>query len=112
MNGRNVPPRRPAGFEGDFMQVDSVWLGEPQQTLPFFKELGDVERQHPALVAIQKHYSGDATVFIKGNQPSNLYVLLSGVARVTETGPRGEGIQSTAFLAASLAFTDEASKPQ
>ncbi|MBI4481019.1 MAG: EAL domain-containing protein [Acidobacteria bacterium] len=84
------------------MKVDTVWLGDPQQHLPFFQDLSDTERRHPALVAVQKQYSAEATVIAKGSQPANLFLLLSGVARLIETAPQSEGIQATVFLARSL----------
>ena len=102
MTGWNASPRRPAASEGDFMKVDTVWLGDPQQHVPFFQDLSDTERRHPALIAVQKQYSAEATVIAKGSQPANLFLLLSGVARLTETAPQSEGIQATAFLARSL----------
>src|SRR3972149_2360555 len=102
MTGWNASPRRPAASEGDFMKVDTVWLGDPQQHVPFFQDLSDTERRHPALVAVQKQYSDEARVIAKGSRPANLFLLLSGVARVTETAPQSEGIQATAFLARSL----------
>ena len=110
MTGRNVPPRRPAASEGDFMKVDSVWLGEPQQTLPFFKDLPEAERQHPALVAIQKQFPAEAPVIANGSQPAYLYVLRSGLAQIIETGTGGEGIVSTSLLAASLEPSEDSSQ--
>ncbi|MBI2820037.1 MAG: EAL domain-containing protein [Acidobacteria bacterium] len=89
------------------MKVDSVWLGEPEQKLPFFKDLSDTERQHPALVVIQKQYPAEATVIANGSQPSYLFLLTSGVARVTETAPQSDGIESTVLLATSVTPTDD-----
>ncbi|MBI3935120.1 MAG: diguanylate cyclase, partial [Acidobacteria bacterium] len=92
------------------MKVDAVWLGEPQQALPFFKDLSETERQHPALVAIQKQYPAEATVVANGSQPAHLFVLLSGIARIIETGTPSEGVVSTSFLAASLVPSEEPSE--
>ena len=89
------------------MKPDSLWLGDPKQTLPFFGELGETDRQDPALYAIQKQYGAEATVIAHGNQPGTLFLLLSGVARVFETGLRDEGIQSTVSLTASLSASEE-----
>ena len=108
MAGRFVPPQRPPGPGGDFMDTDAVWLGEPQLGLPFFMDIPEADRQHPALIGVQKRYGADTTVIARGNQLATLYLMRSGLARVSESTPQGDGILSTAILATSLSPGDAA----
>jgi diguanylate cyclase (GGDEF)-like protein len=83
------------------MKVDAVWLGDPQESLSFFKDLSELERQHPALLATQKQYPPEATVIAKGSQPGYLFLLQSGMVRVTEDLCPGQGGPTSDFMASS-----------
>jgi diguanylate cyclase (GGDEF)-like protein len=101
MNEQDRSSQPPPASGGDFMNVDSVWLGDRKQALPFFKDLTEPDLRHPALFSTKREYAADSTVIARGNQPASLFILWSGVARVLESGPSDEAAQSPYLLTAS-----------